>query len=89
MSDPAVADPIVVTAKKRKILPALPMPKPGAHLMSIEMRIFGKAYKDMTKDMAWMERIEKLEDELGLPRPSNMPMKQRVLRIDTEATREW
>ena len=78
MSDPAVADPIVVTAKKRKILPALPMPKPGAHLMSIEMRIFGKAYKDMTKDMAWMERIEKLEDELGLPRPSNMPMKQRV-----------
>ena len=57
--------------------------------MSIEMRIFGKAYKDMTKDMAWMERIEKLEDELGLPRPSNMPMKQRVLRIDTEATREW
>ena len=64
-------DPIVVTAKKRKILPALPMPKPGDHLTSIEMRIFGKAYKDMTKNMAWMERIEKLEDELELPKPSN------------------
>lgn len=79
--------PIVVAAKKRKILPALPMPQPGDHLTSIEMRIFGKSYKDIAKDMAAEERIEKLERELELPKDSNMTMKQRVLRIETEATR--
>ena len=79
--------PIVVAAKKRKILPALPMPQPGDHLTSIEMRIFGKGYKDMSKNMAAEERIEKLERELELPKDSNMTMKQRVLGIETEATR--
>jgi hypothetical protein len=57
------------------------------HLTSIEMRIFGKSYKEIAKDMAGMERIKKLEHELELPKDSNMTMKQRVLRIETEATR--
>ncbi len=75
-----------VTAKKRKILP---VPKSSAQLMSIEMRMFGEAYKDKAKDMSWKARIENLEDELGLPKPRKMNMKQRVLRINAEVIREW
>ena len=65
------------------VLPALSMPPPGDHLTSIEMRIFGKSFKDI----AAMERIEKLEYNLELPKLSNATIKQRVLRIETEATR--
>ena len=51
------------------------------------MRIFGESYKDMAKDMAAMERIQKLEHELELPELINMTMNQRLQRIKTEVTR--
>ena len=58
------------------------MPSAGNHLASIEMRVKGTSFEHMPA----VERLKQLEKELDLEHPSDMSIKKRIQRIETETT---
>jgi hypothetical protein len=61
--------------------PALPMPRAGHHLASIEKRITGMSFEH---EPVW-NRLKRLENEMELDPTSDMSIKKRIDRIEKEA----